>query len=267
MAIYGNFEPTPTVFTETISDVNDCLATLTNLLVTSPSSGDKWTESPTGTFTSPVDGAGRFVKLVFDCPSTSILRLLVLDQNGSGMVNTAGSSRSIVISGATVFKYYTCSKFVYIHTESTFYHLGGGMLTAFPESEGVNGNYVYAHGQMNNAGNADYSPTVLTFWMLDNGAPNTPRTRVVNHTVDMGGTQQAYQMGSGAFLYEPVDMCATYSGSNRIAGRMYNAYLCDASLSPGVLRTLPIGNSGETGTFIVLPVAATGQAKLMLRTA
>lgn len=267
MSIYGNFEPTPNVFTETISDTTNILTTLTTLLVTNPSSGEKWTESPAGTFTSPIDGAGRFVQLIFSAPTTTRLNLLVLDQNGSGMVNTAASQRSIVISGATVFKYYTCSKFVYIHTEGTFDHLGGGMLTAFPESEGVNGNYCYTHGTFNNVGNPDYGPTVLAFWMLDNGLTSAPQSRVINHTADMGGTQCSYQMGSGAFLYEPVDMRATYGGINRIAGRMYNAYACDASLSAGVTRTLPIGNSGETGSFVVLPIAATGQAKLMLRIA
>lgn len=252
MSIYGNFEPTPFMFSETISDVNDVLTTLTARLVTTPSALEKWTEGPAGTFTSPVDGFGRFVTLIFTAASATQLNLRVLDQNTATLINTAGNIRSIVIGGPTVFRYFTCSKFAYIQTEPDFQHLGGGMLTAFPESEGGNANYCYAHGTNNNGGVAEgFGAYVTQYFMLDNGSPNLA-SRLVRKDVSIDGTAFNMQAGTGAFRYEAAEFRANYSGVNRVAGRIFNAYTCDSSLAPGVTRTLPIGNSGETGLFRVL---------------
>jgi hypothetical protein len=277
MSVYGPFTPTPNPgyptlsfpvgFEEAFVDTTTMLATLTNLLVTLPMSSEKWIESPAHTFTSPADSAGRFLKLVFTNPSSTQLNLDVRDQNNVAVITS--SQRSIVMTPGNTIHYYSCSKFLYIQDETTSFHLGGGMLTSFPEAEGGNGNYVYAHGTSNSAGSNDGQDPYLSFYyMLDNGVA-TVNGRLIDTAINSSGNNFGMQMGTGAYKYDAPEMQANYSGSNRFAGRMFNAYVCDSSFAPGATRTLPIGNSGETGVFRVVNTSVQPGTfyKIMLRIA
>jgi hypothetical protein len=266
MTVYGHFTPTPYFDTEIITDVADILTKLTDMLVTVPQASEKWTESPSGTFTSQPDGSGRFVKLVFSAASTLRLDLNVYDQNGLS-VNSGGVSRELVITGGDTVRYYTCSRFVYLQGEPD-HHVGGGLVTAFPEAEGGNANYCYSHGFHNQAGASDGVGDLAYYSMFDNGTPGISR-RLQNPAIAYNSTQLSLVQGTGSLTYTAVQLYANYAGINKTTGRIFNAYLCDSSLANGATKTLPIGSAGETGVFRVLGTDQVGgtNIKMMLRIA
>lgn len=228
-----------------------------------------YVESPTLTFKSPVDAAGRFFSVVLSAITTTRLGWQVLNQAGTDVM---GGGRAFQISGTvdTSIRVYTNPYGVFVESDipsSTQEHAIAGMLDESPESQTSHAVYVYGNATRTSGGSSDgnYNSAGKLF-MLDNLVA-AQVDRIIGNTSNVG-SQIPMLTGSGARLFRPAEVHAQIGAAlNRMGGRIYQAYIGDLAIGFEADLTIPIDDV-TTATFRCVSLPTAGSVwRLLLRKA
>jgi hypothetical protein len=161
----------------------------------------------------------------------------------------------IVASPVTTVNYYTGQNHAWVESYLAVTEVAAaGMLDCSPLSVGAYSIYVFGNGYRTTAGSNDNNfVTTGQLFMIDNGA-----SAVVNR-MRLTGRDQAGNVAGGLDIagnlnFIPCEVSTNYGGTNKWNGRPYQVFLVDSTVGSGMLKTITIGNAGETGTFRTLGV-------------
>lgn len=263
MTTFANFNSSfRSLTTLAVTDVNTIISDFRSETVTNGSPA--WTESPSQTFISPTDGAGRFFKVVLARTAATRLEWKILDQAG-----TTVCDREIDISASgTTVNYYTGQYHAWVESMLSPEIAMGGILDPSPLANGAYSVYVYGNGFRNTGASADGAgSTTGQFFMIDNGG-SSQLNRIRAMGVSISNEVNALQDPAGNLLYYPPELSTNIAGTFRWNGRPYQVFLVDSSFQSGTVKTIVIGSAGETGTFRALSALATTEGmRFAVRTA
>lgn len=246
-----------------VTDVNTIISDFqTRVTGQSPA----WTVPVAGTFKSPVDGVGRFFEVVLTRLSATQLEFKVLDQNGATVCDR---SIEIAVAGNAV-NYYTGQFHAWIEIEQATQEVGqAGILDETPLAQNAINDYVWGNGYRNAGGSIDgQGGNVGQEFAIDNGSSNV-QSRIRGWGSATSGGTVGLKDAAGNLQYFPADMFINVGGVVGWVGRMYQAYMCDASIAFGTSKTIPIDTTGLVlGTFRVIGLATgTFNMRIAVRTA
>lgn len=245
--------------------VVDVTTILTKLSAILPAESPAWTESPAGTFKSPVDAAGRFMKVIVSRVSATRMQWKVVDQNG---VTICDRTIDIDVAGDTVNYYHGQFHCVVVTERATPEPAHAWILDETPYAQNAVANYVCGNAFRTSAGSADGTGSgVGQLFAVDNGAA-AQVVRYRGWLMRLDQTVITLVDGTGAEQFFPVDICINLAGTFRFYGRQYQSYMCESGIAFGTTKQVPIDTTGLVlGTFKVLPLATLNGARVMVRTA
>jgi hypothetical protein len=222
-----------------------------------------WTEPVAGTFQSPVDGVGRFYTLTLVATTSTRLQWLVQDQNGVTICD-----REIDCSGSgTAVNYFVGQFHAFVEILEATPEVGqSGILDETPLDEDEILNYTFGNAYRNSGGSVDgQGGSAAVLFMLDNGTPGAVnRFRAWAQTT---GAIIGLKDTAGNLQFFPADVKAVTSAVEAWIGRIYQTYVCDASLAFSDQKDVKIGTAGEEGTFQVIGLTTAAGMRQMLRVA
>ena len=231
---------------QNITDVSTIISTLDTELVAAG-----WTSNGGGSYTSPVDAAGRFHTDVFTRVSQGVLSMLTKDQ---GNVTISTSRLSINISaGFSNIVIFMCGQY-HLHVEAqlpdgTFSYLASGILDESPEAQNAHNKYVYHQGSLNSGGTAQNS-NVFYLWMIDNATPGNV-ARVVDFVQNNNNAATRLTLSGNPIMRAKEVACSTAILTLPIAGRLYqHLFVPNTVFRAGAIVQLPI-DGATLGTFYV----------------
>lgn len=246
-----------------VTDMANAITSLTTILTTQVPA---WTNPSAGVLVSPVDSAGRFMKLTMDSPIPARLRMLLQDQNGIGV-----SFRSIeLIPGPlpTTINYFTGQYHCYIESLTGGSSVGewlGAMMVDPTDYDLVDlQNFVIGGGSRNSGGANDGQGTVCDQWfMLENGTSTLrQRARLVSQIV---GVTIGLVDFAGNPQFFPFDVGGNPNGTLCWMGSMYQTYVTHSGIGGGIIKPVAIDNATPAQfRSTVAPSTAQG-LRMMLR--
>ena len=233
-----------------LTDVSQLITALTTELVAAG-----WTNNGGGSFTSPVDGVGRFHTNVFARSAAGLMTMETFDQNSSSLgkygINfstTAGQLNTVnVYSGQ-----------FHLHIEvynpgSVLGYICSGILDESPEAQNAHTRYVYNGSYYDSNGNALTTPTWPKLGMKDN-TTNNFTFRCVEHATTNSSGAAKFTLGGNLCFYPREVFCSTATLTYPICGRCYQQIIVpDVNNSPGSIIQVPI-DGATLGTFQVTNV-------------
>lgn len=244
--------------------VTDVAAIITALTARAVAQAPPWTNPTPGTLVSPVDSAGRFMKLVLTATTPQRLRWAVVDQNN---VTVADREIDIDATVPTTVNTFLGQFHCYLETlrAPTPEWAGAFILDPFEKYALVeNQNYVMGNGSRSSAGAADGQANVFDqWWMIQNGvSTNLQRVRAVG--LNTGGGVVGLTDFSGDPLFFPMDIENIPNTIALWAGTAYQCYVTASSIPSGTVKPVAIDNA--TPATFRTTVAGFGDAmKLAIR--
>jgi hypothetical protein len=215
-----------------------------------------WTSEGGGVYKSPVDGVGRFFKVVLTRVTQQKLSMEIRDQN---LVSICTRRINCPSTNGWTVRIFTGPFHALIDVfmgSAAAEALYGGILDQSPDPQGAHQHYVYGGGSRDAADTKSNN-----CW--DQVAMVDDTTAVLS--TGRGGLYRHWQSGaavgrktlSGARVYRPVEMWCKQTGAGgmygyvHFAGKRHQALLCPASLAFGALVYVPI-DTGVLGEFRVI---------------
>lgn len=246
------------------------LANIRNSLITQPPLMNPpqtpWTEPTTNRFISPTDASGRFMDITFTTTAQANTLLQFQVKNSSG---TELFHRSIGCGGGVELRVFAGERHLWVESvQATPETAQASLLDMYPRSNTYHSNWLVGNGYKDTFGNASASDIQADrYFSFDNGVA-TSHWRAVGETTGVGALPMLD--ASGFTIHRPVTIAANMSGVIRRIGRLYHAYMVDASLAFGAELDIPINdNPLQVGTFKVLgkPTSSIGAFRVALRKA
>lgn len=222
--------------------VTDVATIITTLQTRALAQAPPWTNPTPGTLVSPVDSAGRFMKLILTATTPQRLHWVVNDQN-----NITVADREIQIDAAvpttvnTFLGQYHC----YLETlRSTPEWAAAFIIDPFEKYALVeNQNYVIGNATRNTGGTVDgQGSTFDQLFMLESGS-KTLRQRVRA----VGGISSGAVWGltdfSGDPQFFPMDIGGDPSGILLWSGTAYQCYVTASSIPGGTVKPVAIDDA------------------------
>lgn len=235
----------------TILDITNVIAAIRDALTVQLTGANAWVESPSGTFTSPTDGGGRFMQLVVVRSTATLMTIKLIDRVGRN------DTEGFVITGAGQSLEISCSS---AHLYMWLSDASAGVLTAMvdPSPEALNSQTTdtFIKSIHNSSGSA------VSFGTLpDRGigfgdivGNTTYYTRFMGPYFGNNSTACQLLTAGGSLLFLPV-VAATWPAELgmqvRMSGHFPHLVWIDANLAGGVL-SVPIDN-GVVGQFKWMP--------------
>lgn len=227
-----------------VTDFNTTLATLTDLLVTQPAAGCKWTENPAGTFQSQNDTSGRFIKLVFTRISATNLQMQVIDHNAV----TICTRRIQTDSGRTI-RVYTGKFYCMIEAaRATPECFVAFLVDPTPEPLASVPNPSFGIGFRTSGDVSDGLGGIGYLYAIDNVAvANVRRAGLWNNLTALNYWSPLAP--TGRFWFSPLRVSQNISTVWHWAGQMPQTLYGSGDIPPGVIVRIPI-DDGVIGEFM-----------------
>lgn len=224
-----------------VDDVQDIIDALGTILLTTNSPA--WSESPAGTFISPVDAGGRWFSVAVSRIGVDTLELVVKDQYATTIrtnridINTAGSP-------AVEVKIYSGQYHLWIDScRATYENFRSGILDLSPQIQTAWNTVVYAQAHRDSGGSvgSQYIHNLSLSADLDNAYMTVwPQA--------LGDSGRAIKTdAAGNTIYWPLFI---RNSVHQLKGRMYQILICPVDLAYGSEVTVPI-DTGVTAKFRV----------------
>lgn len=231
--------------------VTDCANIITSLEAILLAQTPAWTKLSAGVFKSPVDSAGRFMKLTMTAPAATRLNMLLSDQNG---ITVCQRELLIAVAG-TAINYYTGQYHVYIESliAPTPSMLGAVIVDPFGYDLNANQNYVMGCGTFTTTGATDNVCNAFDVWfMLESGTPAfRSRLRSWGTTADNTSTGMLDFDGNPQVF--PYDVCNVPNGSRVWIGQIPQFYVTTSNVGPQTRKPIAIDDS-TPATFKVVAI-------------
>lgn len=244
-------------------DVTDVANVITSVIAAALAQTPAWTNPTGNTLKSPVDSAGRFMKVTFAATTSLRLLMTVVDQNGITV-----SARELDIASGASIGVYSGQFYMYLDVPgaATPEWIGAAIIDPYPYDYSNLNNYVIGGGYRSSAGSVDGNGTSWDFWFMMESGTATLRQR--------GRAIALLSSGAGCGLTDamdnvqlfPVDIASSISGTVQWAGTICQAYLTDSRVPAFTLKPVAIDDS-TPASFKATGAAVTNTMRLMLRVA
>lgn len=235
-----------------VAGVTDVAAIITNFRSEVITNGT-WTEPSAGLFKSPPDADGRFFDILLVATTATRLQFRVRNQSATVLFD-----REIDIDGAgTEVRIYTGPYHAWIESVRATPEVAfGTLLDLTPDLQTAHSNYVAGNAKRTSAGADDGNfGNIGQVASFDAGVPAFA-SRLM--TMDQaGGVVVPKLTPSGDQIAYPAELAANMSGLQRMIGRLFQAYMVDASLAFGAEVTFPI-DTATSAVFKVISVTSSG---------
>lgn len=222
-----------------------------------------WTEPVSGTFQSPVDSAGRFMRITLTRVTATRLNVILQDQNLLTIIN-----RELQIP-ATAEVYYLTGQYHFAievpNGTAVADHISCFMLDPSPYALSASQTYVMGNAYRAAGGSIDGQGTTMDqFYMIESGAPAVrQRIRAVYNTtstaiglIDFQGNPQIF----------PCDIWTQPSGIGVWGGKPYQMYLVPTSIGAGTIKKIAL-DDGTLASFRVMLMNPQNGALIAIRVA
>lgn len=221
-----------------ITDVSSILTALTAQLVTAPAAANKWTENPAGTFQSPSDASGRYIKCAFTRVAATNLQMVLTDHN---VVTIC--TRRIQISGATNVDLYTGKFYVVIDSlVATPEIMLAFLLDPSPEALASVPNPAFGNAYRSAADAADGNCDYGELYAIDNAGVALLQ-RLQGKSVNTGGSVFPYVAQYFRAIVNDFAIRQNVGGFLYWAGRMPQALMWYEGIAQGSIRKAALDNS------------------------
>lgn len=228
----------------TILDINNVIAAIRDALTVQLTAPNAWTESPTGTFTSPTDSGGRTMQIVLVRSSATLMTFKLVDRFGHSQ------TEGFVITGAGQALEISCSaSHIYMWlTDGTAWTMAA-LVDPSPEAMNVMVTDTMIKSAFASSGGANSFNTLPDRWIAfgDSNAGYISRSNGPWFTVTTAGPQLLTAGGSLLFLPVAAGVWPTASAiAMRTSGHFPHLVWVDQN-ELGVI-SVPIDN-GVIGQF------------------
>jgi hypothetical protein len=252
-----------------IADVQSILDQLTTTLLTNLPVGSRWTQPVAGTYKSPPDAVGRFMRVVVSRISATRMQFKAEDQNLTTIID--GTLDLSALGNARI---YAGTYHLAIETQvGATYEFGhASLVDPRPEALNVSASYVIGNTERNAAG-AQHPATTRcpdAWFMQDSGGVVTRRRSGYLHGIDVTESQQDLKTTTGKEIVLPIPVAFANSALNKSfrAGMLFQCLWVDQSHNALDQISPPI-DVGVIGIFEVMGRIKTnannGSAKLAIR--
>jgi len=250
-----------------VTDVNTIIGDIRTSLTSTLPSADRWTESPSGTFKSPPDLRGRFMKVTLTRTSATRLAFQLSDFNSFQIVN---GEIDVAVAGSPV-NMYTGPYHLYIEANNGgAWEFARATLTdPRPEALDAHPFCTFGNSSRNSSGTLLSNANHPDYWcFLQEDSTIVTNVQWGTHPTHYNDdTANGHcQSESGADIACPLVLCTRSSSLNDYypAGKAFQAVYVSRDNAPGVQMSIPI-DVGVTGNFQVTQMQATGCAVLAVR--
>lgn len=233
-----------------VTDVANIITSLEAILLAQT---PVWTKLSAGVYKSPVDSAGRFMKLTFVATTSARLRLTVADQNGL----TVSDREMQIDTTGTAINYFTGQYYVYLESlrPTTPEWCGAFILDPYSYDLSSILNYVAGGGYRSNAGTADaQGNTIDSLFMIESGV-GTERQRCRGWHFDVGGNPVGMLDYEGNPQVFPFDVENLPNGTRLWQGQMPQAYITTSNVAAQTRKPIAIDDA-TAATFKVVATAS-----------
>lgn len=238
-----------------ITDVATIITDLRTILTST--NNPPWTEigSLTGVFQSPVDSAGRFMRVSLTRVTATRLNVILQDQNLFTLFN-----REMQIPASAEVYYHTGQYHLVVEAPNgtgVADHIYAFLLDPSPYALNSSANYVIGNAYRNNGGSIDGNgSTVDQFYMIESGVGVIrQRIRAVWATASTNiGISSDFQGNPQIF---PIDIWGVPSGTNVWSGKPYQLYLIPITIGASAIKKIAL-DDGTLASFKALTIASTG---------
>jgi len=244
-----------------VTDVNTIITSLVTILT---GQSPAWTNPVAGTFLSPVDSAGRFMKIVVARTTQQRLSWQVFDQNDIQLI-----SREIDIDtggNPTTVNYYSGQYHLYLETLIVTTPQWAGAFMIDPTGYALNDlqNYVIANSYLTSSGSPDGQGNIWDQWfMLESGTPQVrERSRAVASTP---GASWGLTDFSGNPLFFPFDVGGIPSGVTLWMGSAYQCYNGSSQVPGQTVKPIAIDDSTPANFRGTVAGATASGTRLFIR--
>lgn len=247
----------------TYQGVTDVANVITSVIAALIAQSPAWTNPSGNTVVSPVDSAGRFMKITFTATTALRLRMAVVDQNGL----TIADRELDITSGATV-GFYAGQYYIYFDVPggATAEWLGAAIIDPYPYNFNNLNNYVIGGGLRSSAGAVDGNGTCWDFWFMNESGVATLKQRARAVVFNSAGAAVGVTDAAGNAQFFPFDVESVISGTAQWAGSFPQAYITDSRIPAFTIKPIAIDDS-TPATFKATGATLINSMKLMLRIA
>lgn len=227
-----------------------------------------WTNPSPGVLVSPVDSAGRFMRLELTAPSALQLTMTLKDQNG--IVVCQRAMDLIAGPAPTTINVYSGQYHCYMESLTQGSAVGEWLAAMMVDPTDYNlednQNYVIGGGTRNSGGAVDGQGSVCDQWfMLENGSPLLrQRSRAVSTAP---GANIGLRDFAGNPQFFPFDVLGIPNGVQLWMGAMYQAYVTDPGVAAGTIKPIAIDNATPSSFRATVAPATAQGIRLALRVA
>ena len=245
-----------------VTDVNTIITTLTTILT---GQAPAWTNPSAGVFESPVDAAGRFMKIVVARTTQQRLAWQVFDQND---LPVASREIDIDLGGnPTTVNYYSGQYHLYLETLVAPTPEWAGAFMIDPTGYALNNlqNYVMGNAYRSSGGAVDGQGSTWDQWfMIDNAGTPTVRERI-RAVSEVPGNVIGLLDFSGSPQFFPVDVFNAPSGLQLWVGSAYQCYQTASQVPGQTLKPVAIDNATAANFRATVAGTPGSQTRLMIR--